>query len=111
VDRVALGQVYIRVLRFSPVSIILPLLHIHSFIIWGMASGHRDIVLPHHNNNSNTVIRHVTSYDQNNSRSRHFVILDFRMNYVKAANSIFQRSIFTDNIVRSVALVLLISHK
>jgi hypothetical protein len=29
VDKVALGQVFRRVLRFSPASIILPLLHIH----------------------------------------------------------------------------------
>jgi hypothetical protein len=29
VDKVALGQVFLRVLRFSPVSIIPPLLHIH----------------------------------------------------------------------------------
>jgi hypothetical protein len=29
VDKVALGQVFLRVLQFSPVSIIPPLLHIH----------------------------------------------------------------------------------
>jgi hypothetical protein len=29
VDKVALGQVFLRVLRFSPVTIIPPLLHIH----------------------------------------------------------------------------------
>jgi hypothetical protein len=29
VDKVALGQVFLRVLRFSPASIIPPLLHIH----------------------------------------------------------------------------------
>jgi hypothetical protein len=39
VDKVALGQVFLLVLRFCPVSIILPLLHIHSFIIWGVDSG------------------------------------------------------------------------
>jgi hypothetical protein len=33
------GQVFLRVLRFSPVSIITPLLHIHSSIIWGMDNG------------------------------------------------------------------------
>jgi len=29
VDKVALGQVFLRVLRYSPVSIILPIFHIH----------------------------------------------------------------------------------
>jgi hypothetical protein len=38
VGKVALGQVSLRVLRFSPVSIIPPPLHIHSCIIWGMDS-------------------------------------------------------------------------
>jgi hypothetical protein len=53
VDEVALGQVFLRGLRFYPVTIILPLLHIHSYVIWGMDKGsvtaqfHRDIVLPH----------------------------------------------------------------
>jgi hypothetical protein len=32
-DKVALGQVFLRVLRFSPDSIVPPLLHIHSCII------------------------------------------------------------------------------
>jgi hypothetical protein len=32
--QVALGQVSLRVFRFSPVSIISPLLHIHSYSIW-----------------------------------------------------------------------------
>jgi hypothetical protein len=36
VDEVALGQIIFRVLLFSPVTIIPPLLHIHSCIIWGM---------------------------------------------------------------------------
>jgi hypothetical protein len=36
VDKVALGQTFFWVLWFSPVSIILPLLHIHSCFIWGM---------------------------------------------------------------------------
>jgi hypothetical protein len=39
VDKVALEQVFLRVLQFSSVSIIPPLLHIHSCIIWGMDSG------------------------------------------------------------------------
>jgi hypothetical protein len=38
-DEVALRQVFLRVLRFSPVIIIPPLLHIHSCIIWGMDRG------------------------------------------------------------------------
>jgi hypothetical protein len=37
-DQVALGQVPLRVLRFSPVRAIPPLLHIHSCIIWRMDS-------------------------------------------------------------------------
>jgi hypothetical protein len=58
-DKVALGQVFLRVLRFSPVNIIPPLRHIHLCIIWGMDKGHkgtsaaqfhRDIVSPHRNN-------------------------------------------------------------
>jgi hypothetical protein len=32
-EEVTLGDVYLRVLRFSPVSIILPLLHTHSIIL------------------------------------------------------------------------------
>jgi hypothetical protein len=39
VDKVALGQVFLRVLRFSPVNTIQPLLHIHSCIIWELVSG------------------------------------------------------------------------
>jgi hypothetical protein len=39
VDKIALGQVSLRVLRFSPVSIIPTLLHIYSYIIWGMENG------------------------------------------------------------------------
>jgi hypothetical protein len=39
VDKAALGQVSFRVLRYSPDSIIPPLLHIHSCIIWGMDNG------------------------------------------------------------------------
>jgi hypothetical protein len=39
VDNVALRQGFLRVLRFSPVNIIPPLLHIHSYIIWGMDKG------------------------------------------------------------------------
>jgi hypothetical protein len=35
-NKVTLGQVFLRVLRFSPVNIISLLLHIHSCIIWGM---------------------------------------------------------------------------
>jgi hypothetical protein len=38
-DKVALGQVSLRVLRFFPVSIIPPLLHIHSCINWEMDNG------------------------------------------------------------------------
>jgi hypothetical protein len=36
---VVLWQVCLSVLLFSPVSIIPPLLHIHSCIIWGMDKG------------------------------------------------------------------------
>jgi hypothetical protein len=39
VDKVALGRVFLRVLRVSHVSIIPPLLHIHSRIIWGWTMG------------------------------------------------------------------------
>jgi hypothetical protein len=35
-DTVALGKVFLQVLRFSPVNINPPLLRIHSYIIWGM---------------------------------------------------------------------------
>jgi hypothetical protein len=57
VDKVALGQVFLRVLRFSPVNINPPLLHIHSYVIWGWTKGpleaqfHRDKVSPHRSNN------------------------------------------------------------
>jgi hypothetical protein len=36
---VALGQVFLREFLYSSVSIIPPLLHIHSRIIWGMDNG------------------------------------------------------------------------
>jgi hypothetical protein len=39
VDKVALGQVFVRVLLFFPVDIIPLLLHIHSCIIRGMDKG------------------------------------------------------------------------
>jgi hypothetical protein len=39
VDKVAPGQVFLRVVRFSPVNTIPPLLYIHSCIIWGMNNG------------------------------------------------------------------------
>jgi hypothetical protein len=39
VDKVTLGQVSLRVLRFPPVNIIPPLLHIHTCNIWGMDNG------------------------------------------------------------------------
>jgi hypothetical protein len=39
VDNVAVGQVTVRVLVFSPVSVIPPLLHIHLSIIWGVDNG------------------------------------------------------------------------
>jgi hypothetical protein len=38
VDKVALGQIFLRILRSSPVNIIPPLFHIHSYI-WGMGNG------------------------------------------------------------------------
>jgi hypothetical protein len=51
VDKVALGQVCLQVLQFSPFNIIPPLLHICSCLIWGMnnepVSSHRNIVLSH----------------------------------------------------------------
>jgi hypothetical protein len=34
VDKAALGHVFLRALRVFPVSIIPPLLHIHSCVIW-----------------------------------------------------------------------------
>jgi hypothetical protein len=46
VDKVALGQVLFRVLRFSPVNVIPPLLHIHSYIIRGMNKGHFKTTTP-----------------------------------------------------------------
>jgi hypothetical protein len=67
VDKVTLGQIFLRVLRFSPVSIIPPLFHILSCIVWGMDNGpvsgrspHGDIVLPYRNNTNygNKVVRH-----------------------------------------------------
>jgi hypothetical protein len=39
VDKVAMRQVFLRVFRFSPVNIILPLLHTHSCAIWGADNG------------------------------------------------------------------------
>jgi hypothetical protein len=39
VDRVALGQVFLRVLQFLLVSVIPPLLHIHSCIVCGIDNG------------------------------------------------------------------------
>jgi hypothetical protein len=36
---VALGQVFLLILRFFPVCIVPPLLHIHSCIIWGRTMG------------------------------------------------------------------------
>jgi hypothetical protein len=38
-SKMALGQVFLRDLRFSPVIIIPPLLYIYSCIIWWMDSG------------------------------------------------------------------------
>lgn len=69
VDKVSPGQVYIQVRLLCPGNVIPTLLHINSFIIWGMYSGHRDIVLSHRNCYSDTMTRHVPSQDQNNSRS------------------------------------------
>jgi hypothetical protein len=39
VDKITLTQVFLRVLQFSPVSIIPLLLHIHACIIWGIDNG------------------------------------------------------------------------
>jgi hypothetical protein len=39
VDLVVLGQIFLRILRYSPVNIIPPLLHIHSYIMWGIDKG------------------------------------------------------------------------
>jgi hypothetical protein len=36
---VALGQVFLQVLCFSPVTVIPLLLHIYSYIIWGLDNG------------------------------------------------------------------------
>jgi hypothetical protein len=56
VDKVALGQIVLLVLRFSPVNIIPPLLHYSSMYQMGdgqrgplEAKFHTDIVLPHNN--------------------------------------------------------------
>lgn len=49
VEKVAVGQVFLRVLRFFPVIVILLLLHIHSSIICGMDSAplpQRDSLIP-----------------------------------------------------------------
>jgi hypothetical protein len=35
VGKIGLAQIFLRVLQFSPVSIIPPLLHVHTYIIWG----------------------------------------------------------------------------
>jgi hypothetical protein len=67
VDSVALGQVSPRVLPFSPVSIIPPLPHIHSYIIWGLDNGSvsgcsaRDIFSAHRINTSNKKPYRVTT--------------------------------------------------
>jgi hypothetical protein len=56
-DKVALGQVFLRFLRFYPVKIIPPLLHIHSYIFWWLHNGTftgcscTDTLSPHRNNN------------------------------------------------------------
>jgi hypothetical protein len=39
VEKVALGKIFLPVFRFFPVSIIPPLLHIYSCIIWGLDKG------------------------------------------------------------------------
>jgi hypothetical protein len=39
VDNVVLGQVFLRVVWFFPVNNIPPLLHINSYIIWGIGKG------------------------------------------------------------------------
>jgi hypothetical protein len=36
VGKIGLAQIFLRVLQFSPVSIIPPLLHGHTYIIWGV---------------------------------------------------------------------------
>jgi hypothetical protein len=36
VEQVTLGQVFLQVLQFSPVSIIPQMLHVHSHTIWGL---------------------------------------------------------------------------
>jgi hypothetical protein len=59
VSKMALGHVFLRVLLFSPISIIPPLLHIHSCVIWVMDSGHVsrrssiETVSLHRNNSNN----------------------------------------------------------
>jgi hypothetical protein len=57
-DDVALGQVFLQVLRFSPVSMILPLFHIHLCINWGWTMGPLEAAVPqnsprHNNKNKN----------------------------------------------------------
>jgi hypothetical protein len=38
-NKLTLGQVFLHVVWFSPVNITILLIHIHSYIIWGMANG------------------------------------------------------------------------
>lgn len=55
VNKVALGQVFLPVLRLSPVSTIPPLLHIDSYTLWGLDKGFvsgrsfTDMTSIHHN--------------------------------------------------------------
>jgi hypothetical protein len=39
VDKVAMGQVHLKIIQSSPVSIIPPLIHMPSRIMWGMDKG------------------------------------------------------------------------
>jgi hypothetical protein len=56
-EKVALGQFFLRVLRFFPTNVIPPMLHIPSDIIWGCTLGplaaqvRTDIVSPLSNSN------------------------------------------------------------
>jgi hypothetical protein len=62
-DKTVLGQIFLRVLRFSPVNIIPPLLHIHSCIILGLDNGSVrgrssfQTVSPHRNNKRSNSLR------------------------------------------------------
>jgi hypothetical protein len=64
-DKVALGQIFLRVLRFYPVSFISPRLHTHIGIIWGMNDrpvGGRSSATQLHPVNMNIMLSEMLNY-------------------------------------------------